>query len=55
MTMNGAPVVERADVEHPRHVLALDAHRGPRLAEEALRRPRRSAVASGSRNLRATR
>jgi hypothetical protein len=30
-----SPVVERADVEHARHVLAMDAHGRSRLAQEA--------------------
>ena len=55
MTMYGAPDLERPDVEHARHVLALQPHRGARLAQEALDTLRRLPSASSRTNLMATR
>ena len=53
--MYGRAVVERADVEHARHVLALDLAGGARLAREARDDLGGSRATSGRRNLSATR
>ena len=55
MTMYGAPVSSVADVDHARDVLALDAHRRARLAQEALDRLGVLRAPRGKRNLIATR
>ena len=52
--MYGSARRQLADVEDARDVLALEPHRGARLAEEALDRRRARRAASGSRNLIAT-